>query len=106
VDANLITNSDHNMVTCLLNTMNIIRNHSRSKGLRYGNVRTIYEYDKMTKDMWQEYERLTEEYFESSDVGNILQYSSLPAQIKVDLIWNKITDIFNKAAKIIPSKKI
>jgi hypothetical protein len=51
ITSSLITNSNHEIVTCYLYTLNIIRNYNISQNYRNNNSRLIYEYNKMTKEM-------------------------------------------------------
>src|ERR1044072_2051989 len=53
--ANLITGSDHNIITTTLDTHTIIRNHKTTKKGKRQKKRRIYQYNKMNDKLWERY---------------------------------------------------
>lgn len=105
-DANAVTNSDHNIVTCICNTSDIIRNYKASTCARNNNERLIFDYASMDNDKWQEYATKTDDELVNSNL-EILLNQDLHNKNDINSIWQVIKDILLKAAKSkIPNKKI
>jgi hypothetical protein len=97
-DAKLITQSDHNIVKCLLYTKELIRNHHISQNKRYGNKRHIYHYDKMKEEDWTKYTGNLEKRFKNKakDIDNT--FKLMPSQQNIDKIWKIIKTNINQCA--------
>lgn len=105
VSAQLITNSDHDIVICLLNTSDIIRNYKTSQSYRNGNTRIVYEYSKMTDELWAAYKDKSQNAFNCKSLAATLDKDSHD-QTDLDLIWETIKKLINTSAhNIIPKKK-
>ncbi|GBC51438.2 reverse transcriptase family protein [Rhizophagus irregularis DAOM 181602=DAOM 197198] len=105
-DAKAVTNSDHNIVTCICNTSDIIRNYKASTCARNNNERLIFDYASMDNDKWQGYTTKTDDEPVNSNL-EILLNQDLHNKNDINSIWQVIKDILLKAAKSkIPNKKI
>jgi exonuclease III len=51
ISADLVINSNHKIVTCLLCTHNIIRNYNVSQNYQNSNKQIIFKYKKMTDEL-------------------------------------------------------
>ena len=91
----------------MLNTNDIIRNCKQAQELRYGNHRIIYEYNKMSKDNWEDFENEMDILIQDSLRNGALFLAGINDQRQLDLAWLEIKTNFQKAAKkIIPHKSI
>ncbi|CAB4402518.1 unnamed protein product [Rhizophagus irregularis] len=68
IDAQMCTSSDHNIVTCIVNTSDIIRNHKRSTCARKNNERIIFDYADMNKEKWDKYKLNTHDCFKDPEL--------------------------------------
>jgi exonuclease III len=102
-DAKLITQSDNNIIECLLYTKELIRNHRISQNKQYSNKHHIYHYNKMKEEDWTKYTGNLEKRFKdkAKDIDNTFKLT--PSQQNIDKIWKIIkTNISQYANKNIP----
>lgn len=92
IDASLITQSDHHIVSFVSNMRNIIRNHSRSQSKHNENERLIFDYASMDNDKWESYADLTNDKFANSQLWTLLDKSDHNHN-DVNEIWKIIKDI-------------
>jgi exonuclease III/ribonuclease HI len=105
IDASTITHSDHNIVSVCCNTSDIIRNFRKSRGIRNGNERIIFEYTKMDKEKWAKYESKTNEQFNDQNLIRLLHKDTHDRQ-DINDIWACMKNILQTCAKsAIPYKK-
>ncbi|GBB88614.1 hypothetical protein RclHR1_15190004 [Rhizophagus clarus] len=65
--------SDHNVVSSILNTTNIIHNCKESVIKHDSNEHIIYDYDKMMVEGWRKYEKKTNEHFTNEALMALLE---------------------------------
>src|SRR4051795_10841548 len=107
------TNSDHNIVTCHLNTSTLIRNQKIALVRRKGELRRSFRYDKITTENWDNYKKVILEMLNrdknkkkdnsiSSRIERALSNKGT-SRAQLDAIWIDILHVFNKTIdKTIP----
>ncbi|CAG8711128.1 666_t:CDS:1 [Rhizophagus irregularis] len=106
IDAQMCTSSDHNIVTCIVNTSDIIRNHKKSTCARKNNERIIFDYADMNKEKWDKYKLNTHDCFKDPELWKILDQPQHDIQ-DLNRIWSIIKEHMLKCAtSSIPNKKI
>src|SRR3954451_18513288 len=100
------TNSDHNIVTCHLNTSTLIRNQKIALVRRKSELRRSFRYDKITTENWDNYKKVMTELLNKEK--NKKKVDSIPSRIEravtnrstsraqLDAIWIDILHVFNK----------
>ncbi|GES76493.1 hypothetical protein GLOIN_2v1790829 [Rhizophagus clarus] len=100
--------SDHNVVSSILNTTNIIHNCKESVIKHDSNEHIIYDYDKMMVEGWRKYEKKTNEHFTNEALMALLEQKthnpSWAAHIKV--AWKMKFDQIRKLQKDADNKHI
>ncbi len=104
-NAELITDSDHNIVKACYNTSNIIRNQKvsqRNKGKK--ETRRIFKYDDIKKEAWDKYKKIMDDLIDKderdSQVSIIVNLERGINQDHIDRslldqTWKNILEIFN-----------
>jgi len=93
-DMELITDSDHDTVSIMIDASYIIRNHNRSTHKRTGNPRIRYKYDEMTPQMWEDYSTQLELNIHNSNVADMLESKHIK-QSDIDNIWVELQQCFD-----------
>ncbi|CAG8672809.1 156_t:CDS:1, partial [Paraglomus occultum] len=115
-EMDICTNSDHNVVLAKLDLKHLIATWSSADLKRLGQQRTIYLYDKATKEDWENYKAELDQQLKKKiniqDLKNVsynLNNASVPTNTKnrLDNWWNIICNGIQSAArKSLPKKKI
>ncbi|POG61924.1 hypothetical protein GLOIN_2v1785965 [Rhizophagus irregularis DAOM 181602=DAOM 197198] len=92
-DAKAVTNNDQNIVTCIYNTSDIIRNYKAFTCARNNNERLIFDYASMDNDKWQGYTTKTDDEHVIKDILLKAAKSKIPnKKIKVGKNMARSTD--------------
>ena len=85
LDSQLITDSDHWIVKCVVNTSEIISGMTKQQeGKMF--ERLVFEYDKAEPKHWDRFTKLTEDLFLESDLWKIWDNDLIDAQTKSDML--------------------
>jgi len=85
LDSQLITDSDHWIVKCVVNTSEIISGMTKQQeGKMF--ERLVFEYDKAEPKHWDRFTKLTEDLFLESDLLKIWDNDLIDAQTKSDML--------------------
>jgi exonuclease III/ribonuclease HI len=104
----LITGSDHDIVLCQFHTGELIRNWKLSARKRRDNPRTVYDYENISDEQWDDYQTKATAIFDSKEqLTNLIQLQTPHLQQDIDIIWTMISDSITEAAiTTLPHKKI
>ena len=86
IDSQLITDSDHWIVRCIVNTSELISEMTKQQEEK-AFERLIFEYDKAEPKHWDRFTKLADELFLESDLRKIWDNDLIDAQTKSDMLW-------------------
>ncbi|CAG8825730.1 45182_t:CDS:2, partial [Gigaspora margarita] len=105
-EAELLTSSDHKIVVASLSLKHLIKTYSKAETKKRGLVRTIFLYDKASKENWKSYQVKLERIIRRNKVKLQACFGSEVDQ-SIDEAWEIISNALSQAAKKhIPRKKI
>ena len=102
-----VTQSDHNLITCMIHTGSTIRNFKISERRRRDKPRTVYDYKNTTASQWENYRNLSKDLFMADRLMKNLLNKPQPTQQDIDVIWKSfVTNTSKAATETIPHKQV
>jgi exonuclease III len=108
-DQLLITDSDHKIITCTLNTSDIIKNQSQAQETKMNYNRRIFQYDMATSKHYERFEQGINFMLNDDEtkINKVYNNSNIPDQTKVNTLWGMYSTIIKVAAEAhIPNKVV